>query len=190
MSRIHTRFSGLLASCRMMVLAAGLFFPAAAQADTLADLKVIPSKSFPEISYKDTKWKERTLRSDLGALTIVHLWATWCEPCIEELPQVDAIQEKFGPYGLKVIAISMDEANDPKTATKIITFLKRLKITHLFPYFEAGSGIAQKAGIQGMPMSFFIDSSGDEIAFAEGALDWKKKKVVDFIALHLPPAKQ
>jgi thiol-disulfide isomerase/thioredoxin len=95
--------------------------------------------------------------SDLkGKAVLVDFWATYCEPCKIEMPWFADLQQKYGPQGFQVVGIAMDEENDAAT---ISAFAKKLGVN--YPILFGTEHVADLyGGIDGLPMSFFIDRSG------------------------------
>jgi thiol-disulfide isomerase/thioredoxin len=179
MLRIHTGFLGILASCTIAFSAP---IPAHA-ADERYILDITTPQAFPNVHFTDLAGKPLSLDESRGKLTIVHFWATWCAPCVDELPELDEIQKKYEVVGLKVISISLDGI---KNKDKVENFIKANKIGSLKPYFDDNATDAFKAShAKGMPTSFFIDSSGNRIAISEGKLDWLDAKTAGFLEFNL-----
>lgn len=111
-------------------------------------------------------------------LTILHLWATWCVPCVAELPELDAFAKAHPDLG--VIALSEDTSLE-----KVRNFFAVHKITALTPALDEKMTMFQKAQGIGLPTTLFIDANGRMFARADGPLDWKSKDVSDFIEQHL-----
>src|SRR5690349_14223357 len=69
----------------------------------------------------------RTLEGDTARVapgepvTLLHVWATWCGPCEKEFPEIEALQKEFGPRGLRILAISVDEGDDDDPVRKFVT---------------------------------------------------------------------
>lgn len=176
MLRIHTGFLGILASALM------LFFAEPAHADDRYILDITTPEAFPNIKFNDFSGKTLSLNDVKGKLTIVHFWATWCAPCVEELPEIAEIQKKYEVVGLKVISISLDgEANK----AKVETFLKANKVAELQPYMDINTEAFKVSKAKGMPTSFFINNAGERIAMSSGKLDWLNPKTTGFLEFNL-----
>src|SRR5690348_15857080 len=101
MPYVNTGFSGILASC---IAALCVALPAAAQ--NAAPLKAETPKPAITVTYKDEHGAAYALDAKAAKLTAVHFWATWCVPCVAELPEVDATQVAYKDKGLQVVALS------------------------------------------------------------------------------------
>ncbi|HET8569873.1 MAG TPA: TlpA disulfide reductase family protein [Candidatus Limnocylindria bacterium] len=105
----------------------------------------------------DLEWAmpDGTLRrlSDLrGATVIVNFWATWCEPCREELPALDRVARSGQAT---VLAVDVDESPE-----KIDAFLASLRLDSVTAILDTGSATAKRWGVIGLPTSFFIGPDG------------------------------
>lgn len=178
MPLINTWFSGLLASCRIALL--GAFITAPALAGDFADLKMGDPKPAATLDFRDALGKEHTLATDKGSsVTVVHFWATWCVPCVGELPEVEAMAKKYANRGLKVIFISLDG-----TMPKVESFVEEHKLDFT-PFLDNKNASFKAAAIPGLPATVFINSKGEEVGRVEGPLDWKKAQTIAFIETQL-----
>jgi thiol-disulfide isomerase/thioredoxin len=160
-----------------IVLAALLLASPALADDATVDLMVEAPKAAPELKVKDAIDQFRTLDLKQNKLTIIHFWATWCVPCVAELPKVDSISETYSDKDLRIITVSLDGGN----MSKIKIFFADHQITHLKAYLDANNAAFKAFGLQGLPTSVFINQKGEEIARASGPVDWSSKPVIDFI---------
>jgi len=114
-------------------------------------------KTAPDFELKVLDGKGKTLKlSDLkGKGVVVNFWATWCEPCKIEMPWLVDFQNKYGPQGLQIVGISMEDT-DEKT---ISTFAHKMGVN--YPILIGEEKVADLyGGIDGMPTLFFVDRSG------------------------------
>ena len=113
--------------------------------------------SAPDFELKVLNADDKTLKlSDLkGKAVIVNFWATWCEPCKVEMPWLVDFQKKYGPEGLQIVGIAMDDT-DEKT---IASFVHKMGVN--YPVVIGTEKVADSyGGIEGMPTLFFVDRSG------------------------------
>lgn len=134
---------------------------------TQADMPVVPNVSFTDLRGAPFK-----LQDISGKLRVLHYWATWCAPCVEELPHLDKIQADYQRYGLKVITISLDAQGE----RVVRDFLQNHRITNLEPYLEPSGRDARRLGVNGLPTSIFIDSRGRAVARTNGPIDWQSNE--------------
>ena len=107
------------------------------------------------------------LRKLRGKVVLLNYWATWCAPCQAEMPAFDAWQRKYGPQGLVVIGISMDD--DEATARRLTD---KLKLAYPIAMGDARLG-ARYGKILGLPMTFLIGRDGVVFAEYKGETDLK-----------------
>ena len=113
--------------------------------------------------------------SDLkGKAVLLNFWATWCEPCKVEMPWFVDLQKEYGPQGLQIIGVSMDD-DEEKTVSD---FAKKMGVN--YPILIGTEKIAELyGGIEGLPTSFFIDRSGKVVAREAGLIS--ESRIVDNI---------
>lgn len=107
--------------------------------------------------------------------TLVHFWATWCAPCVEELPSIAKISTKT--KDLNFIFVSVDTS----AVTKVPPFLSKLNLTHLPVYWDPRSDLYKKFGIQILPTSILLNAKGIEVGRITGAANWKGEEDVIFL---------
>lgn len=104
----------------ILLLAALLLSTSAALAEEGTEMEkaadfTLPSLAGGNVSLSDFAGKN---------VVVVNFWATWCDPCMKELPKLDALQGKLGPRGLQIISITVDEARDESKVRAIVARLK------------------------------------------------------------------
>jgi cytochrome c biogenesis protein CcmG/thiol:disulfide interchange protein DsbE len=119
----------------------------------------------PEFSLTDLAGKKLRLSDYRGHVVLLDFWATWCDPCKREIPHFVEMQNRYGPRGLQVIGISMDD--DEKLARE---FQKQFKMN--YPVAIGSTELAdQYGGILGLPITFLIDREGRIAARHIGATE-------------------
>ena len=123
-----------------------------------ADLLTVPVKvnfSAPDLTLQDTAGASRSLVDYRGQVVLVNLWATWCPPCKEEMPALQAFYNKYKDRGFVVIAI-----NDGDPASDVVQFVKDYRLT--FSVWLDPTYIATEQSFKTLtlPSSFVIDRSG------------------------------
>ncbi len=102
-----------------------------------------------------------------GKVLLLNFWATWCPPCVKEMPSMEALYQKFKGRNFVVLAISLDE----KGAAAVKPFLRKLKLT--FPVaLDPDSKVSGIYGARDLPSSFVINGEGQVVAAAKGERDW------------------
>jgi thiol-disulfide isomerase/thioredoxin len=121
---------------------------AAQQAQSLVNRKA------PEIARADLNGARVDLKSLRGKVVLLNFWATWCAPCLAEMPVFSAWQQQYGPQGFQVIGISMDD--DAVPVRKLLT---KRKTTYPIAMGDAKLG-ERYGGVMGLPLSYLIDRNG------------------------------
>ncbi|MEM9706645.1 MAG: TlpA disulfide reductase family protein [Pseudomonadota bacterium] len=112
---------------------------------------------------------ETTLVDFRGKTVLVNFWATWCAPCLKELPSLNALQKKLGSETFEVVAV----AADPKGPEAAKKYLRELDIDALTLYTDQKLALASAVGgVSVLPVSILYDANGKEIGRLRGETDW------------------
>lgn len=130
-----------------------------------------PAKDFAlNLGGKDTH-----LSALRGKVVLLNFWATWCPPCVEEAPSLNALQRRIEPLGGTVLGVSLDE--DPAAYEE---FLKTYQIA--FPTYRAGSPqIALDYGTTMYPETYVIDQRGRIDRKVVGPQDWTSPEMTSYV---------
>jgi thiol-disulfide isomerase/thioredoxin len=120
---------------------------------------------------------EMSLADFRGKVVALNLWATWCAPCVREMPDLDRLQAKIGGASFEVIALSSDRGG----LSKVEPFFRRTGIEHLEIYLDPKNTIARRLGARGLPTTFIIDAEGRILGSVAGAMDWSADPVVEWL---------
>jgi peroxiredoxin len=106
------------------------------------------------------------LADQRGKVVLVNFWATWCPPCLEEMPAMERLWRKHKDAGFVLVAVSVD--TDPK---KVVPFVTAHKLT--FPVaLDTKMAVAEKYGVRALPSSFILGKDGILTALALGPRAW------------------
>ena len=129
---------------------------------TAQDLKALPVGSpFPDFSEKDVDGKPISVGAYKGKIVLVDFWATWCGPCVGELPNVLQTYEKYHAKGFEVVGISLDSDKG-----KLTSFVKAKKMPWQ-QFFDGGgwkNKLAQQYNVHSIPATYLVDKDGKIIA--------------------------
>ena len=134
-------------------------------------------KTFENIKWKNTANKTKNLTDFKGKIIFLNFWATWCLPCIKELPSIERLQSKFNKNDLAVIAISLDRGGK-EVAERL---LRRLKLRKLELYIDKQSKSAKQLGVKYMPTTYIFDRKNRELGKLQGGVEWDDKNAVSLI---------
>ncbi|HEX4270826.1 MAG TPA: TlpA disulfide reductase family protein [Rhizomicrobium sp.] len=133
---------------------------------SLAVLKLEKTqKPAPDVHFTDAVGARQGLDAFHGRYVLVNLWATWCGPCVNELPSLARLAE-FAP-GLKVVAINTDHEKVDAAG-----FLKSHGAGALPVYLDSDRMMLRSFVVPGLPTTILIGPDGKEVARAEGPADW------------------
>jgi thiol-disulfide isomerase/thioredoxin len=126
----------------------------------------------PDLAFNGPDGAPTSLAAFKGRTLLVNLWATWCPPCLKEMPALDALQGALGGADFQVVAINIDTRNLDKPKA----WLAERKITALPYYADPQARVFQDLRaarkVEGMPVSLIVDAQGCELAILQGPADW------------------
>jgi thiol-disulfide isomerase/thioredoxin len=130
----------------------------------------------PAIPLADTSGQSVELSNLRGKLVLVNLWATWCEPCLREMPSLERLQSRLGDR-IAVLAVSEDRGGDKIVAP----FIAKLGLKSVKIYIDPKSEVGHALGVRGLPTSFVIDREGKVRGRVEGAAEWDSPKILSVL---------
>ena len=128
----------------------------------------------PDLRFTDLEGREVALSSFQGHLVVLNLWATWCAPCLAELPSLDRLHRALSRDGLVVLAVSVDEK-----ATDVAGFVKAHGLTLAVLRDPAGAMAARDLHATSYPTTFVIDAGGRLRERYLGVADWDLPEALD-----------
>jgi thiol-disulfide isomerase/thioredoxin len=161
--------SGVLYGKGLLNVHHGLTPPA-----SLAALEVQKSpKAAPVVSFADAAGGRHALTDLKGHYVLLNLWATWCAPCVSELPALARL--KMAAPGLKVMAVNVDSQKVDAAA-----FLKLHSASSLGTYADNDKMLMRSFLAVGLPLTVLIDPDGKVVARAEGPAPWDGDESIDY----------
>jgi cytochrome c biogenesis protein CcmG/thiol:disulfide interchange protein DsbE len=146
------------------VLLSGWFAGGARKAQAAESLL---NRRAPEFSRPGLNVQIIDLARQHGKVVLLNFWATWCAPCQAEMPAFSRWQQEYGPRGLAVIGISMDDSESP--VKKVVG---RLKLD--YPIAMGDAVLGNRYGALGLPLTYLIDRKGVVRAEYQGSADLKQ----------------
>ena len=116
-----------------------------------------------------------------GKVILLNLWATWCVPCVRELPALDRLQSALGGRDFTVMALSIDEADMEVP----VSFVRGLGLKNLDVYLDFTGMMAKAFPLYGLPITYLIDRRGLVIGYLVGAADWDSPEAMKFLSHYI-----
>jgi thiol-disulfide isomerase/thioredoxin len=132
-------------------------------------------KAIPELRFVDGAGRAQTLADFRGKVVLLNVWATWCEPCREEMPTLDRLQARLGGDRFQVVALSVDQQG----ASIARKFYDEFAIKALPLYVDPTAKAAFTLNAPGLPVTLLVDRNGREIGRHLGAVKWDAPEVVE-----------
>lgn len=130
----------------------------------------------PELALRTVAGAPVRLEDFRGRYVLVNFWATWCPPCVRELPSLERLSRTLADAPFTVLAVSVDAEGAPK----VRPFLARMGVT--FPVaLDPDSRAAGRYGARDLPATFLVDPHGRVIVAAKGERDWAHPNLVEYL---------
>lgn len=117
-----------------------------------------------------------TLSSFKGQGLVVNFWATWCAPCVAEMPSLDRLAKKLDGSGVRVLVISEDR----NAQQKVPRFFTKTGIENLEFHYDVRGALSNAFDVTGLPTTLLIDASGREVKRIKGATEWDTDENVEY----------
>jgi thiol-disulfide isomerase/thioredoxin len=156
---------------------------------TLSDLNYVsatPSKSLPDIVFSvykqvtDDQFEEKQVKLEdyKGKPVILHFWATWCNPCLMELPKYDVFAKNQDVHNIAILS-------ENQTPQIVAAFYKKRSIDNLLIAIDREMKLTQAMQVKGLPTTIFINKDGKEVGRVVGPVEWDDKRVVNLLLTQL-----
>lgn len=132
----------------------------------------------PGVAFEGPDGAPMSLADLKGKVVLLNIWATWCVPCREEMPQLNALQAGLGGGDFEVVAINIDKGGVDKAKA----FLEETGATDLAFYADPSAKLFAKLKAVGMPTTLLLNAQGQEIGRLVGPADWaspEAKKLIE-----------
>ena len=156
-------------------VAAVAFAVAAATAAAEGEFKSWKGKTTPRLASTDLEGRSVDLRNFRGRVVVVNFWATWCDPCKDEMPSLQRLRSRLAGRPFEILAVNYGEFPQ-----KIGQFLAREKI-ELPVLLDTQKDTAAQWKVGGLPMTFIVDAKGRVRLWVFGERDWSGEETVRII---------
>ena len=138
-------------------------------------IKPWTSGATPPLELSAADGRKVTLEGLKGRVVVINYWATWCEPCIEEMPSLERLRTKMNGRPFEVLAVNYGES-----AARVARFIAKMKLTMpvlLDPYKNS----VEAWKVRGLPMTFIVDAKGEVRYWSFGERDWSEGEALRLV---------
>ena len=135
----------------------------------------------PELRFVDGDGRVLTITDFRGKTVLLNIWATWCAPCIREMPALDRLQTELAGPDFEVVALSIDYGGIPA----VKDFYQKFGLKALGIYVDKMAKARRDLNIVGIPTTLLVDRYGQEIGRTIGPEEWDRPDIVKFIRQYL-----
>ena len=144
---------------------------------TLLDRPVpAPLETFQDLQGNPTRLADFT-----GRVVVLNFWATWCPPCLREMPSLDRLQAALGAEGLTVLAVSLDR----RGKEVVLPFLNKNDLARLAVFLDPEGILSRAFGVQGLPTTYLIDAENRIIGAIQGPAEWDAPEALALVRHYL-----
>ena len=133
--------------------------------------------------FTDIDGKELTIEGFKGNGLIINFWATWCIPCVKEMPSLDRLSAILEKNKIKVLPLSVDR----KAMKKVPDFYAETGIKNLGVYIDKKGALSRLMGVKGLPTTILIKADGSVLGSISGMLEWDDNVVSNYLIRVLAP---
>ena len=165
----------------MRILILFTFFITNTLANELPNLKNLVvhknPKTYSNVIFLDDADKEINIQTLDSHIIMLNFWATWCAPCIEEMPSLDRLQVNKKLKNLKIYPINIGK----ESIDKVNSFFAELGLDNLEPYFDNPSTLAKTFSLRGLPTTILLNSKGEELARIIGSINFDDENFINWL---------
>lgn len=142
---------------------------------------VLPPVKVPQFLIKESNGKAIDFRTFKGKIILLNIWATWCGPCIRELPALNRLQKRFANSDFIILPVSID-----KEGLKVVKpFYDRLKLNNLKMYSDTKKAMSIFFPLDVVPANFIINREGMLVSFLRSYINWDDPEVDNMVNFYL-----
>ena len=130
----------------------------------------------PRFTLRNLKGNLEGIDDHLGKVIIINFWATWCTPCVKEMPSFENLYRRFRSKGLTILAVSLDKSS----SSKVQEFADKYKLS--FPVLLDTDGVAEKLYPSfTIPFTYVVDKQGRVVARVDGGKNWESLETFEAV---------
>lgn len=126
------------------------------------------TRPLPAFTFQDAEGAEKSITDFLGHGLVINLWATWCPPCVAEMPALERLGRALAAERITVLPLSSDRGG----RAVVEAFYQRVGLTGLGVWLDPRGAAARAMGARGLPTTIIVDRQGQERARLEGDAAW------------------
>lgn len=154
-----------------------IFFFNVTQAASLDKFILEKPVKFEDIEFFGENGQKYNLSDFKGNVVLLNFWATWCKPCVAEMPLISELQEKVKGQKVKIIPLSLDFEG----VEVVRKFYDKLNLDNLNIYHDSNETIIKTLKLKALPTTIILNEKGDKIAQILGEIDWSSDEVKDYL---------
>lgn len=135
------------------------------------------SANLPNVNIISKDGREASIDVAANELVLLNFWATWCVPCIVELPSLAAMAVEMKAHNVRLVLVSVDEGGLSKSAQ----FLEEKGLGHIEQYVDPNKNLYSALNVNGLPTTYIIDDNNIVKGKIEGAVNWQEKALQEQI---------
>lgn len=146
--------------------------------DQLQNLKIHKNAiKLPVIQFTDQFGNKVTNENLTKQVSVINLWATWCPPCVKELPSLDRLSKLLVNENIKIYVVSQDKAGN-----KVVPpYFEKLKLKNLPIYLDNQSSLMKALSVPVLPTTIIVSKNGLEISRLVGEINWDSPEVIAYL---------
>ena len=120
-----------------------------------------------EVTIRNDRGEQVPMSGFAGKIVLLNLWASWCKPCVKELPALDRLQQRLGGSDFVVVAVTLDEV-----VALAQQFYVDLSIDAMAMYHESADHMGRHFPVDVLPATFILDRQGQAMGMLRSSIDW------------------
>ena len=173
---MHHYIQKMLFPAVLILLGILLIHPQPGYTKEVAAIRPVSGMQAPDITFEDTEGKTLHLSDFKGKVVVLSFWATWCAPCLMEMPMLDRLQARV-VGGVTVLPIALESQGGAAASA----FFEKAHITHLPIYLDTARQALRVYKIRALPMTFVINKDGNIVGQVEGAVEWDARDIQAYL---------